>query len=420
MKILILGKGGREHALGWKLSKSPVRPSIYFMPGNAGTIQIGKNVEGDYNRFEDVLRAVRNYDIDLVVVGPEDPIARGIANFLEDNNIQVIAPRKEVAFLESSKIEAKRFMERHGIPTADFRVFYSYKDAEEYVKKAENFPLVIKADGLCAGKGVVIADEREVALLTLKDFMERGRFGESSKKVVIEEFLNGYEFSVFVYLDGERYTVLGDAIDYKRAYDNDKGPNTGGMGSIAPAIFLKQDMRERVRKDIIDKTVRGLIDEGLYYRGFLYFGLIWTHNGPYVLEYNVRMGDPETQVVTLLDTRDWLGLFGGRGLDGKWPVAKNICLEVVLVSGGYPINYKKGFVIEGLDEVKDVKVFHAGTAIKDGKVVTAGGRVLNVVGCGNTLEEVRGKVYEEVEKIRFENVFYRKDIGDVKRWKGIL
>ena len=420
MRILVLGKGGREHALGWKLSLSGTKPDIYFMPGNAGTLSVGRNIDGDYNRFGDVLKAVKDEKIDLVVVGPEDPIAKGIADFLEENGIKVIAPRKNVAFLEASKIRAKEFMRKYGIPTAEFRVFHSYNEAVAYINRADSFPLVIKADGLCAGKGVVIANDRDTALNTVSDFMEEGKFGDASRRVVIEEYLSGYEFSVFIYLDGERYTVLGDAIDYKRAYDNDEGPNTGGMGSIAPAVFLDAEMRKRVKEEIIEKTVSGLLSEGLYYRGFLYFGLIWTKKGPYVLEYNVRMGDPETQVVTSLDSRDWVELFNGNGLNKEWPLSDKICLLVVLASGGYPLNYEKGLEINGLNEVKGVKVFHAGTKFLNNKLVTAGGRVLNVVGCAKSLEEARDTVYREIGKIKFEDVYYRKDIGDRKRWKGIL
>lgn len=420
MNILILGKGGREHALGWKLLQSERRSHLFFLPGNAGTLSVGVNLDGDYNKFDDVKRAVVENGINLVVVGPEEPIARGVADFLEDMGMDVIAPRKDVAFLEASKIEAKKFMKKHGIPTADFVTFDSYQEAKAYIERVGKFPLVIKADGLCGGKGVVIARDKKEAVDTLRDFMVDGRFGEASRRVVIEEFLKGYEFSVFVYLEGEMYVVLGDAIDYKRAYDGDKGPNTGGMGSVAPAIFLDSGMREKVKKDIIDRTIEGLMKDGLYYKGFLYFGLIWTEKGPYVLEYNVRMGDPETQVVVMIDSRDWLEFFKGNHLDKKWPYYSRVCVEVVLVSSGYPLKYDKGYIIEGLNRVEGVNVFHAGTVMKEGRIITNGGRVLNVVGCGKELKEAREKVYKEVRKIKFKNVFYRKDIGDLQRWRGIL
>ncbi len=420
MNILILGKGGREHALGWKLLQSVRKPHLFFLPGNAGTLSVGVNLEGDYNKFNDVKRTVVENSINLVVVGPEEPIAMGVADFLEDMGVRVIAPRKNVAFLEASKIKAKKFMKKHSIPTADFVTFDNYQRAKAYIEKVEKFPVVIKADGLCGGKGVVIARDKKEAEDTLRAFMVDGRFGEASRRVVIEEYLEGYEFSVFVYIEGERYAVLGDAIDYKKAYDGDKGPNTGGMGSVAPAVFLNPGMREKVRKDIIDRTIEGLIKDGLYYEGFLYFGLIWTEKGPYVLEYNVRMGDPETQVVVMIDSRDWLEFFNGNQLDKKWPCYSRVCVEVVLVSSGYPLKYEKGYIIEGLNRVEGVNIFHAGTTLKEGRIITNGGRVLNVVGCGKELKEAREKVYKEVRKIRFKNIFYRKDIGDIQRWKGIL
>ncbi len=420
MRILVIGKGGREHALGWKFSLSDKKPEIFFMPGNGGTVEIGENIDGDYNDFDEVVSVVHEKGIDLVVVGPEDPIANGIADYLKEKGINVVAPYQDVAFLEASKIEAKRFMERNGIPTASFHVFTDYDEAIDFVEETDRYPLVVKADGLCAGKGVVIAENKTIATRTLKEFMRERKFKDASKRVVIEEYLTGYEFSVFAFVKGADYTILGDAIDYKRAYDNDMGPNTGGMGSIAPCIFLKDNMREHVQKEVVEKTVNALVKEGYNYYGFLYFGLMWTDKGPYVLEYNVRMGDPETQVVAVLDKRDWLDIVTGRVLDKKWHIHEGVCAEVVLVSGGYPIEYKKGVEIEGLDGTLEIKVFHAGTIRKNGRILTNGGRVLNFVYCASSLEEARKKVYEAVKKVGFENMFYRKDIGDKKRWKGIL
>ncbi len=421
MKILVIGKGGREHALGWKVSSSPLCKKLYFLPGNGGTATIGQNIEGDYNDFDFVKSIIDDKDIDLVIVGPEDPIANGISDYLLNSKSRIIAPSSQVAFLESSKIMAKRFMKKYNIPTAEFQVFVDYNEAVRYVKQIKKWPLVIKADGLCGGKGVVIAENAEDALNTIDDFMKNGRFGAASRRIVVEEYLKGYEFSVFAFVDGDGYTILGDAIDYKPALDDDRGPNTGGMGSVSPCIFLTDGMKREVKEKIIERTIQGLGSEGLHYKGFLYFGLMWTEDGPYVLEYNVRMGDPETQALVMVDRRDWLFLFTEpSSLNGKWPSYNRTCVEVVLVSEGYPLKYEKGFEIQGLEDVKDATVFHAGTRIMDNKLITWGGRVLNVVACGKSLSEAREKVYREVKKIRFKNMFYRRDIGDEKRWKGIL
>lgn len=421
MNILIIGKGGREHALGWKISSSPLCKNVFFLPGNGGTNYIGRNLEGDYSDFDYVKEVIKKNDIDVVVIGPEEPIANGITDYLSSINIQVIAPTKNVSFLESSKIMAKNFMKKYNIPTAEFHSFHLFKDAIQYIKRINNWPIVIKADGLCGGKGVVIARDIEEAGNTLSEFMEKGKFGNASKRVVIEEYLNGYEFSVFAFVDGERYVILGDAIDYKPLLDGDKGPNTGGMGCVAPCIFLTDEMKKVVKERIVERTIFGLKEEGYIYKGFLYFGLIWTQKGPFVLEYNVRMGDPETQALVKADKRDWLSIFLDPALfDNSWPRFNKICIVVVLVSKGYPQVYDKGFEITGLDGIEEVMVFHAGTILRDGKIVTSGGRVLNVVHCGKTLDEAREVVYKEVRKINFVNKFYRTDIGEGKRWEGIL
>ncbi len=421
MNILIIGKGGREHALGWKIASSPQSSRIYFLPGNGGTLSIGTNIDGDYNDFQFVKSTVERYKIDMVVIGPEDPISRGLSDYLSDTGAYVVAPSKNVAFLEASKIKAKRFMKKYHIPTADFDVFEDFDSALSYVQSRRRWPLVIKADGLCGGKGVEITRSYEEAQKVLTEFMINKKFGESSAKVVIEEYLKGYEFSVFAFLDGDKYTILGDAIDYKPVFDGDKGPNTGGMGSISPCVFLSQKMKQDVREKVIERTIRGLKSEGLYYKGFLYFGLMWTDKGPYVLEYNIRMGDPETQVLVLADERDWLYIFQHPSkFTGIWPAFKKTCVEVVLVSKGYPGKYQKGYEIHGLPSIKEAVLFHAGTRRENGKIITWGGRVLNVVACAEGLSEARKKVYKEVQKIYFDNIYYRKDIGEASRWKGIL
>ncbi len=421
MKILIIGKGGREHALGWKMRASAECEKVFFLPGNAGTLDVGENIEGDYNDFEYVKGIVKEKNIDLVIVGPEEPIAKGISDYLSLHGVEVIAPSYRVSFLESSKIRAKKFMKKYDIPTARYDVFEDFDTATRYIESVKKWPIVIKADGLCAGKGVVIANTLKEAKDTIFGFMQQKKFGDASSRIVVEEYLEGYEFSVFAFVDGNQYAILGDAIDYKPAYDGDRGPNTGGMGSVSPCIFLSQSMKERVKREIIDRTIAGLESEGLYYRGFLYFGLIWTNKGPFVLEYNVRMGDPETQALVRVDERDWLSLFHSpEQLSQKWPVFDKICVEVVLVSKGYPLKYEKGFEIHGLDAIKHATVFHAGTLLKNGGVVSWGGRVLNVVACGKSLKEAKFRVYEEVKKIKFSNMFYRTDIGDEGRWKGIL
>ncbi|HQV60379.1 MAG: phosphoribosylamine--glycine ligase [Chitinophagaceae bacterium] len=422
MRILLLGSGGRENALAWKLSQSPRCESLFIAPGNAGTSQFGTNLNFSVTDFESIKKACIDNKIDMVVVGPEEPLVKGVTDFLISSsslkNLDVIGPGKAGAQLEGSKAFAKAFMMRHNIPTAAYREFTldNYTAGIEYLKN-HSLPIVLKADGLAAGKGVVICENHLEAIAEFELMIQRAKFGEAGKKVVVEQFLKGIEISVFVLTDGKNYVLLPEAKDYKRAGQGDTGPNTGGMGAVSPVPFVDEVLMKKIEDKVIRPTVEGLKKEGLEYRGFIFFGFMIVDDEPYMIEYNCRMGDPETEVVIPRlknDLVELLDAVSNQELDKvKIETDPRTVCTVVAVSGGYPGDYTKGLEINGLGDInpEDSMLFHMGTTIKDGKVVTNGGRVFCITSYGRSIFDAVEISKEEMQKVTFKGMAYRNDIG---------
>jgi phosphoribosylamine--glycine ligase len=420
MIILLLGSGGREHALAYKMLQSPECSTLFVAPGNAGTAKIASNIVMQPTDFESIKAFVVEQKVDMVVVGPEDPLVLGIYDFFKNdfsiNHIPVIGPSKLGAQLEGSKEFAKEFLVKHKIPTAAYDSF-----TEETVEKGCSFletlqpPYVLKADGLAAGKGVLILQDLAEAKTELRNMLVHAKFGAASTKVVIEEFLDGIEMSCFVLTDGKNYKILPTAKDYKRIGEGDTGLNTGGMGAVSPVPFADKILMDKIENRIVKPTIEGLQKDGIEYKGFVFIGLIIVKNEPIVIEYNVRMGDPETEVVMPRIKTDLVDLFIAVASDKLYEIDLEIdprsATTVMLVSGGYPEDYEKGFVISGIENIEDSLIFHAGTKLDNEKVTTSGGRVLAITSFGNDFQEAIKKSYQNIDKLHFDKMYYRKDIG---------
>lgn len=422
MKILVIGSGGREHALVWKLNQSPRRPQVFCAPGNAGIGAIARNMPIAVTDHQGLLKFALEEKIDLTVVGPDDVLAAGLVDLFHANGLRIFGPTKHAAQFESSKIFAKEFMQRHGIPTAAFGHFSSSGEAHRFCS-GKKYPLVIKADGLALGKGVIIAPNAEVAAKTIHNIMDRRQFGDAGKSIVIEEFLTGQECSIHAFVDGNDYLLFPGAQDHKQVFDGDKGPNTGGMGTFSPAKILTPEIEAEVHEKVMKQFIAGLKAEGIAYNGLLFPGLMLTADGLRVLEFNCRFGDPETQVLLSRMKSDLVDLIEAT-IDGKlagksiaWDDRAAVC--VVMASGGYPGDYARGKKIGGLErfpEGDDVTVFHAGTKVENHQIVTSGGRVLGVTALGEDLRAAKERAYEAVHQITFEGAQYRTDIAQ----KGLV
>lgn len=415
MNILVVGSGGREHALGWKLQQSPLIERVFFAPGNGGT---SENLPIKPNEFEKLVEFAKTNNC-FTVVGPEEPLVKGIVDVFEVNGLKIFGPTKESAVLEGSKCWAKEFMRKYGIPTADFEIFNDLDMAKDYIIQKKGAPIVVKADGIAAGKGVMVCRTLDEALSAVDRIMVKKEFGEAGNRIVVEDCLSGEEASFIAITDGKTVVPLATSQDHKRVFDNDLGPNTGGMGAYSPTPVITDELYDDITKNIMQKAVDGMKKEGRFFKGFLYAGLMIKNGEPYVLEFNVRHGDPEAQPI-LMRMKSDLFPYLQACLDGRleemliieWDERAAVC--VVMASGGYPSNYEKGKVISGLDEamkMKDVMVFHAGTAKQNGNIATNGGRVLGVTALGNGIEEAINNAYTAVTKITWEKMHYRKDIG---------
>ena len=420
MNILILGSGGREHTFAWKISQSHLCEKLYISPGNGGTSNYGENIYADINNFDEIKNLVINKKIDLVLVDPEDPIVNGIVDYFEQSyelkNVKIFGPNKLGAQLEGSKTFSKSFMKRHNIPSAKFKSF-NLNEVDEGIKFLRNSspPFVLKADGLAAGKGVIISKNLENAENSFKNMLINKQFGEASEKVLIEEFLSGIEISCFIITDGENYISLPEAKDYKRIGENDTGLNTGGMGAVSPVNFYDEEFEKKVENRIIKRTIEGLKKDNIPFKGFLFIGLMNVNGDPFVIEYNVRMGGPETQVVIPRIKNDFLKVLIScidMNLKNiKINIDNKITSTVILSSKGYPEKYQKGFKISGLDEIKNSIIFHAGTIKEENDIISNGGRVIACTGIGDTISESLNISYELAKKIDWEGKYYRKDIG---------
>lgn len=418
--ILLLGSGGRESAIAWKLRQSKLCKELFIAPGNAGTGQYGTNLNIPVGDFEAIKEACLQDSIDILIPGPEDPLVSGIYDYFKNDDqlkhIIIAGPSKEGAQLEGSKAFSKKFMQRHNIPTAGYKEFTeaNYEEGVAYIQQ-QSTPIVLKADGLAAGKGVVIAQTTEEALTSFEHMIKDAQFGDASKKVVIEEFLSGVEMSVFILTDGDNYAMLPQAKDYKRIGEGDTGPNTGGMGAISPVPFADEAFMTKIKKQIVDPTVKGLKQEQITYQGFIFFGLINVEGNPYVIEYNCRMGDPETEVVMPRLKSDLVEMIVKmkEGTLNEYNVEhdERAACTVMLVSEGYPGSYAKGKAMTGFSDVEGSTLFHAGTAHKNGETVTNGGRVIAITSYGDTIQDALAKSYKNAEKVQFEGKTYRNDIG---------
>tara|TARA_A100001037_G_C15088349_1_gene607800 strand:+ start:178 stop:1440 length:1263 start_codon:yes stop_codon:yes gene_type:complete len=419
MNIAIIGSGGREHALCQKIYESSVSKKIICIPGNAGTSEIAQNISLDISNFNEILNTIKFFKINLVIVGPEEPLVNGLVNFLKKNKIKVFGPTKYAAKLEGSKAFMKTLCKKYKIPTARYKICKNYKDVKAFLKKGK-FPLVVKADGLAAGKGVSICNN-EKAVFNISKEIFKGKF-KSSKRIVLEEFIEGEEASYFLVVDEKNYLFFGTAQDHKKVGENDTGPNTGGMGAYSPALIINKDLERKILKRIVDPTLAALRQKGEPYTGFLYVGLMIKNGNPYLIEYNVRMGDPECQVILPRLKTDIIKIFNYainnkiNELKIKWKKEK--CMTIVICSKGYPRKYKKNKIIKRLEKIKLFNkgyIFHAGTKYKDGNLLSDGGRVLNITSLGLNFFNIRSNILKIIQKINFKNGFYRKDIG----WKVI-